>query len=187
MDWFTILVVRQGHYQWEANKDVWGKRKGTIVGEPKIVAGWAREGLQFDGKDDSVNITNLGDFGSKLGSSTFEAWMKTDFNKEWMTLFKVLDEGCNMGWAIEMVLRGLGGWHSLKKQVQIYIDGQASGVKIGQKKEPSKFINFKEPVFVGRGNSRGKLARPFPGTLTKFGATTAPWMQRKSNATINLR
>ena len=54
-------------------KDVWGKRNGTIVGEPKIVAGWAREGLQFDGKDDSVNITNLGDFGSKLGSSTFEA------------------------------------------------------------------------------------------------------------------
>jgi len=35
--------------------------------------------------------------------------MKTDFNKEWMTLFKVLDEGCNMGWVIEMVLRGLGG------------------------------------------------------------------------------
>ena len=68
------------------------------------------------------------------------------------------------------------GWltQSEKKQVQIYIDGQASGVKIGQKKEPSKFINFKEPVFVGRGNSRGKLARPFPGTLTKFGSTTAP-------------
>jgi len=191
-------------------KDVWGKRNGIIVGEPKIVAGWVREGLQFDGKDDYVNITNLGDFGSKLGSSTFEAWMKTDFNKEWVTLFKVLDEGCNMGWAIEINRSALAGfpfkknahhfyirdatggckaiaaetetilsdgkWHHVawvveqaeKNRVQIYIDGQSSEVKIGQEKGPSKFINFKEPVFVGGGNNRGKLARPFPGTLDEI-------------------
>ena len=62
------------------------------------------------------------------------------------------------------------GWltQSEKKQVQIYIDGQASGVKIGQKKEPRKFINFKEPVFVGGGNNRGKLTRSFPGTLDEI-------------------
>ena len=44
-------------------KDVWGNNNGTIVGEPKIVAGQVGDALQFDGAKDYVNLTNLGDFG----------------------------------------------------------------------------------------------------------------------------
>ena len=101
-------------------KDVWGKQNGTIFGEPKIVAGWVREGLQFDGKDDYVNITNLGDFGSKLGSSTFEAWIKTHLNKEWVTLFKVIGEGYNIGWSIE-INRNAPARFPFKKTHHFYI------------------------------------------------------------------
>ena len=69
-------------------KDVWGKNSGTIVGDPKVVAGKVGDALEFDGSDDYVNLTNLGDFGSKVGTSTFEAWVKTDFKKDWTSLFK---------------------------------------------------------------------------------------------------
>ena len=74
-------------------KDVWGENDGKIVGAPKIVGGHVREALEFDGSDDYVNLTNLGDFGEQVGTSTFEAWVKTSFKKDWTTLFKVLDQG----------------------------------------------------------------------------------------------
>ena len=83
-------------------KDVWGNNNGIIVGEPKIVAGQVGDALEFDGAEDYVNLTNLGDFGSHVGTSTFEAWVKTDFKNDWTTLFKVLDAGCNMAWAIDV-------------------------------------------------------------------------------------
>ena len=57
--------------------DVWGNNNGTIVGAPKTVSGRVGEALEFDGTNDYVNLTNLGDFGGKVGSSTFEAWVKT--------------------------------------------------------------------------------------------------------------
>lgn len=81
-------------------KDVWGKNDGTIVGDPKIVAGPVKNALEFDGSDDYVNLTNLGDFGSEMGSATFEAWIKPSFKKGDMTLFKVVDVDC-MGWGLE--------------------------------------------------------------------------------------
>ena len=80
-------------------RDVWGKNDGTIVGSPKIVAGQVKDALKFDGSDDYVNLTNLGDFGSQIGASTFEAWVKTDFKKDWMTLFKV--SGRCVGWGMD--------------------------------------------------------------------------------------
>ena len=83
-------------------KDVWGENDGTIVGNPKIVGGRVRGGLKFDGSDDYVNLTNLGDFGSQLASSTFEAWVKTSPKKNYMTLFDVIDVGCSMGWGIHL-------------------------------------------------------------------------------------
>ena len=87
-------------------KDVWGKNHGTIVGNPKRVAGRVNGALEFDGSDDYVNLTNLGDFGSQLGSSTFEAWVKTSLKeKRWTTLFKARDADCAMGWGID-----LNGW-----------------------------------------------------------------------------
>ena len=81
-------------------KDIWGENDGTIVGNPKVVKGYVREALKLDGPRDYVNLTNLGDFGTQIGEATFEAWVKTDFKKNWMTLFKVIDSDC-AGWGMD--------------------------------------------------------------------------------------
>ena len=83
-------------------EDVWGENDGTIVGAPKVVAGRVKDALEFDGLDDYVNLTNLGDFGSQMGASTFEAWIKTSFKEDWTTLFKVIDRDCSMGWGLDL-------------------------------------------------------------------------------------
>ena len=59
-----------------------------------------KDALEFDGFDDYVNLTNLGDFGSQIGASTFEAWVKTSFKEDWMTLFKVVGRDC-AGWGMD--------------------------------------------------------------------------------------
>ena len=46
-------------------KDVWGENDGKIVGNPQVVDGQVGEALEFDGANDYVNLTNLGDFGRK--------------------------------------------------------------------------------------------------------------------------
>lgn len=73
-------------------KDVWGENDGTSGGNPKMVPGKVGEALEFDGLDDYVNLTNLGDFGSQLGSSTFEAWIKIYRKKNWKYLFNIHDD-----------------------------------------------------------------------------------------------
>ena len=83
-------------------EDVWGENDGTIVGTPKVVAGQVKDALEFDGLDDYVNLTNLGDFGSQMDTSTFEAWIKTSFKANWTTLFKVIDRDCSMGWGLDL-------------------------------------------------------------------------------------
>ena len=67
-------------------KDVWGDNNGTLIGNPKVVPGQVGEALEFDGIDDFVNLTTLGDFGGQIGTSSFEAWIKTTNKKDWMTL-----------------------------------------------------------------------------------------------------
>lgn len=78
-------------------EDVWGDNNAIIKGNPKVVTGQIGEALAFDGSEDYVNLTNLGDFGSQMGSSTFEAWIKVDHKNDWMVLFKVRDKDC-MQW-----------------------------------------------------------------------------------------
>ena len=102
-------------------KDVWGENDGKIVGAPKVVDGQVGEALEFDGSDDYVNLTNLGDFGEKVGASTFEAWVKTSFKKEWTTLFKVLDQGCNMAWAIDVNRSAKAGFPFAADIVHYYV------------------------------------------------------------------
>ena len=102
-------------------KDVWGENDGKIVGDPKVVDGQVGEALEFDGSDDYVNLTNLGDFGEKVGASTFEAWVKTSFKKEWTTLFKVLDQGCNMAWAIDVNRSAKAGFPFAADIVHYYV------------------------------------------------------------------
>ena len=78
-------------------EDVWGDNNATIKGNPKVVTGQIGEALEFDGSEDYVNLTNLGDFGSQVGSSTFEAWIKVGHKNDWMVLFRVRDKDC-MQW-----------------------------------------------------------------------------------------
>ena len=109
---YTELVVTDGlvsywTFDWQdvaGDKviDVWGENNGTIIGNPKTVNGQVGEALEFDGLDDYVNLTNLGDFGSQMGTSTFEAWIKTSFKEDWTTLFKVIDRDCSMGWGLDL-------------------------------------------------------------------------------------
>ena len=106
-------------------KDVWGENSGTIVGNPTVVSGQVGDALEFDGSDDYVNLTNLGDFGSQIGSSTFEAWVKTSFKEDWTTLFKVLDAGCNMAWAIDVNRSAKAGFPLAQDIVHYYVRHQA--------------------------------------------------------------
>ena len=82
-------------------KDVWGDNNGTIIGNPKVVPGKIGEALEFDGADDFVNLTTLGDFGRRIGTSSFEAWIKTTNKKDWMTLINThgVESPC---WGIEL-------------------------------------------------------------------------------------
>ena len=101
--------------------DVWGNNNGTIVGDPKRVVGRVGQALEFDGAHDYVNLTNLGDFGGKLSSSTFEAWVKTGFRDDWTSLFKVLDIGCNMAWAIDVNRSAQAGFLFALDVVHFYV------------------------------------------------------------------
>jgi len=87
-------------------KDVWGENNATIVGTPSIVNGHLKDALKFDGIKDYVNLTTLGDFGAKLGFSTVEVWIKTDYKETWTTIFKTLSDGCGnsgiMIWGIDI-------------------------------------------------------------------------------------
>ena len=94
-------------------KDVWGENDAKRVGARKV-RGRVNGALEFDGFDDYVNLTNLGDFGSQLGTFTFEAWVKTSFKKDWTTLFKVRDADCDTGWGID-----LNGWAEPPRHVPL--------------------------------------------------------------------
>ncbi len=86
-------------------KDRWGDNNATIKGNPKIVTGQIGDALLFDGVDDYANLTNLGDFGSQIGSSTFEAWIKVDGENDWMSLFGVEDNCMQWNFRINTKLR----------------------------------------------------------------------------------
>ena len=94
-------------------KDVWGENDAKRVGARKV-QGRVNGALEFDGANDYVNLTNLGDFGSQLSTSTFEAWVKTSYKKNWTTLFKVRDADCATGWGID-----LNGWAELPRHVPL--------------------------------------------------------------------
>ena len=82
-------------------KDVWGDNNGTLNGNPKLVRGHVGEALEFDGAKDFVNLTTLGDFGRKMVTSTFEAWIKTKNNTDWMTLVNTHGVECP-NWGIQL-------------------------------------------------------------------------------------
>ena len=82
-------------------KDVWGDNDGKIVGNLKVVPGRVGEALEFDGSGDFVNLSTLGDFVRQIGTSSFEAWIKTTNKKDWMTLINTHGAKCP-DWGIEL-------------------------------------------------------------------------------------
>ena len=82
-------------------KDVWGDNNGAIRGNPEVVPGKIGEALKFDGANDFVNLTTLRDFGRWIGTSSFEAWIKTTNKTDWMTLINTHGDECP-NWGIEL-------------------------------------------------------------------------------------
>lgn len=82
-------------------KDVWGENNATIHGAPKSATGIVGEALKFDGKNDYIDLTSLGDFGEKLGKSTLEIWIKTTNKIDWMTLINTNGHVCPY-WGIQI-------------------------------------------------------------------------------------
>lgn len=78
----------------ETVKDVLGENDATLVGNPKKVAGYVNGGLELDGNGDYVSLPNVGNFGSKIGEYTFEAWIKTTEKKRWSAIYRVIEQGC---------------------------------------------------------------------------------------------
>ncbi|MDE0637818.1 MAG: LamG domain-containing protein [Candidatus Poribacteria bacterium] len=83
-------------------EDVWGENDATVVGNPKVVRGYLKQGLALDGVGDYVSLPNVGNFGSRIGPYTFEVWFKTSHKKRWSAIYKVNECGGNnnMGYGI---------------------------------------------------------------------------------------
>ncbi|MDE0313860.1 MAG: LamG domain-containing protein [Candidatus Poribacteria bacterium] len=84
-------------------EDVWGENDATIMGNPKIVDGYLKQGFELDGSEDYVSLPNVGNFGSQIGPYTFEAWFKTSHKESWSAIYKVNELPCakrNRGYGI---------------------------------------------------------------------------------------
>jgi len=70
-------------------EDVWGENDAAIKGNPKVVRAYLKQGLELDGSGDYVSLPNVGNFGSRIGPYTFEAWFKTSNKRRWSAIYKV--------------------------------------------------------------------------------------------------
>lgn len=97
----SYWTLDRGSINGKTVKDDLGNNNATIIGNPEMVAGRVNGALKFDGVDDFINLTNLGNFGQEIETSTFELWVKTDYKEDWSTIFKVLDPQCGMAWGMD--------------------------------------------------------------------------------------
>ncbi|MDE0683370.1 MAG: LamG domain-containing protein [Candidatus Poribacteria bacterium] len=125
-------------------EDVWGDNNAIIKGNPKVVTGQIGEALEFDGSEDYVNLTNLGDFGSQMGSSTFEAWIKVGHKNDWMVLFKVRDKDC-MQWEfnIHSGRRRAKDEASINHRIAFKAPGENACQGFGVRDRPIKILDGK--------------------------------------------
>ena len=110
----------KGYINHKIVKDVWGDNNGTISGNPKVVRGQIGEALEFDGVDDFVNLTTLGDLGRRIGTSSFEAWIKTTNKTDWMTLINTHGSECP-NWGIELNGVNIGLFEIIKGTLYYYL------------------------------------------------------------------
>lgn len=92
--------------------DKWGDITVTIRGNPQEVTGYLGEALEFNGLNEYIDLTNLGEFGKNVGTSTIEAWVKAEHNAGEMTLFDVQDE-C-MKWGLSFISNKTGDKDNIK-------------------------------------------------------------------------
>ncbi len=59
-------------------QDVWGENDGTMMGDPKIVAGKAGEAFEFDGIDDYISVPASPSLNMGGSSYTIVAWALVD-------------------------------------------------------------------------------------------------------------
>lgn len=97
----SYWTLDQGSINGKNVKDDSGNNDAKINGNPEMVAGRVNGALKFDGVDDYIDLTNLGNFGREIETSTFEIWVKTEFTTDWSTLFKVIDPVCGMAWGMD--------------------------------------------------------------------------------------
>jgi len=102
-------------------KDIAGNSDGKIIGEPQIVPGKYGQAIEFDGKDDYVDLTVLKGFGSHLGTFSVDFWLKTGDTPDWTTLFKTLTDGSSMGWAIDLNRSAKPGFALAKGVTHFYV------------------------------------------------------------------
>ena len=88
----SYWTLDRGHTFDRKTKDMWGNNEATIFGNPKFIPGHIRHALEFDGRGDYVNLTNLANFGSEMQGSTFETWVKVEKNEKRKYLFHIRDD-----------------------------------------------------------------------------------------------
>lgn len=76
-------------------QDVWGENDAIIEDNPTITAGTVKRGIRLDGIGDYVILPNIGNFGSRIGAYTFEAWFKTTHTNSWSAIYNVTEPPCN--------------------------------------------------------------------------------------------
>ena len=86
-----------GYWPFEGNaSDLSGNgNHGTVIGASLGMDrhGQANKAYSFDGVDDFINIGNLGDFSSKVGTSTISLWLKTtDLSTSFKSVLGIIDE-----------------------------------------------------------------------------------------------
>ena len=72
-------------------EDIWGENHAEIVGQTNISDGYIRQGLELKGLKNYVIIPNFGNFGSHLGSFTFEIMVKTTYKISWTPIYRVIE------------------------------------------------------------------------------------------------
>ena len=76
----SCYTMNKGHIVGKTVKDVFGKKDGTIIGNPKSIKGRFGEALEFGGNPDCVQLPSI----MKIGKNpaTYEAWFNKNSQKE---------------------------------------------------------------------------------------------------------
>jgi len=102
-------------------KDIAGKYDAKMKGGPKIVVGKYGEAIEFNGKDNYIELTTLPGFGTHLANFSVDFWLKTPSTPDWTTLFKSLTDGSSMGWAIDLNRSAKPGFAYSKNTTHFYV------------------------------------------------------------------